>query len=410
MAGCREEHMNWEHFVKHQLPTRNDERFKYADFSFLAGKTFSAAQPINADDLIDTVNQHRLRQGNNILLVLVNGYFMPSLSDLHKLPDEVIACSMTKASQQYADAMVANWGKSINIKKHPFAGINAAMCKDGLFLHLPDNCELDASLHVLSIVVDQNEFMTHPWNMLVMGANSKLTLVEEYFSLAKQTYLMNVVTTIVAGKGAHLKHYKIQQEGKGAIHIANTFIQQQQDSRIEFTNFSMGSAFARDDVVALLQEPGANCNTAGFYHLTQDNQYIDHHIDIEHAAPNSNSEMLYKGILENKSRAVFNGSLYVKKDAQKIVAHQANHNLLLSKDAEIYSKPELEIYADDVKCKHGATTGQLDQEALFYMRSRGIPYQDAMSILLQGFAEEIMQRVTHDGVKMRVMEMCYAGN
>ncbi len=154
-----------------------------------------------------------------------------------------------------------------------------------------------------------------------------------------------------------------------------------------------------------MQEPGAACQASGFYHLHRAHQYIDHHVEINHVAPHTNSEMVYKGILDNQSRAVFNGRLFVKKDAQKIVAHQANHNLLLSNRAEIYSKPELEIYADDVKCKHGATTGQLDQDALFYMRARGIGYQEAVNILLQGFADEIIDRVHHKGVKMRVKEL-----
>jgi len=153
-----------------------------------------------------------------------------------------------------------------------------------------------------------------------------------------------------------------------------------------------------------LLEKGAQCQTGGFYHLREANQYIDNHIEINHEAAHSSSDMLYKGIVDNRSRAVFNGRLYVKQDAQKILAHQANHNLLLSTQAEVYSKPELEIYADDVKCKHGATIGQLDQDALFYMCSRGIPYADAVNILLRGFAEEILDRVTHAGMKKRVQE------
>lgn len=411
MAGCREEStMSWEHFIKNNLPTRKDERWKYADLSFLANKNFAAAKRVDDEILIDAINQHRLRQGDNILLVFVNGYFMPSLSDLHKLPLGVIASDLNYAAKHHAETMEMHWKGDIDTKKFPFAGLNAEMCTDGLFLQLPDHCELATPIHVLSIVVDDAEFIAHPWHTIVLGEQSKLVLIEEYFSLAEQPYMMNVVTTINVGKGATLEHYKIQQEGKRAIHMANTFVKQKQDSNVSFANFAMGSEFARDDVIVRLQESGANCKTAGFYHLYRDNQFVDHHVDIDHIAPASQSEMLYKGILEQKSRAVFNGRVHVHKDAQKTLAYQANHNLLLSNDAEVYSKPELEIYADDVKCKHGATTGQIDQEALFYMRSRGISYAEAMNILLLGFAEEIMQRISHPGVKMRVTEMCYLNN
>ena len=216
--------------------------------------------------------------------------------------------------------------------------------------------------------------------------------------------MMNMMTTIHVAKNAKMQHYKIQQEGRKAVHLASHFVHQQQNSTFSHVNFSSGALFARDDLVVQLLESGAECHTGGFYHLRYDQQFIDNHVVINHVAAHSNSDMLYKGIMENKSRAVFNGRLHVEKNAQKILAYQANHNLLLSKDAEVYSKPELEIYADDVKCKHGATTGQLDEQALFYMRSRGIPRHEALSILLQGFAEEIMQRITHEGIRRRVQE------
>ena len=158
-------------------------------------------------------------------------------------------------------------------------------------------------------------------------------------------------------------------------------------------------------MIAVLKESGADCHTAGFYRLKTDKQYIDNHITIDHIAPFTSSEMLYKGILENKSRAVFNGRLHVGNQAKKILAYQAHHNLLLSNKAEVYTKPELEIYADDVKCKHGATTGQLDHDALFYLQSRGINRSEAMNMLLKGFAGDIMQRVIHPDIKAHIEKM-----
>lgn len=397
--------MNWDTFLKQGLPTRKDERWKYTDLSFLTNKQYIPAQRVESEQLIDVIDQHRLQRSESIMLVFVNGYFTPALSDLAKLPDGVIACSLNEALQLHADLLKTHYNEQIDSQKYPLANVNAAIFTDGLFLHLPDACEITMPIHLLSLVTGKEEWIAHPHNVIILGEKSHLIFAEEYFSLAPQSYLMNIVTTIYAGKNARLDHCKIQQEGKQAVHFANTFIYQKQNSHVSFANFSSGSLFARDDVIVKLQEPGAYCHTSGFYHLRVDNQYIDNHVDITHLAPYSSSEMLYKGIIDKKSRAVFNGRLHVAKDAQKVLAHQANHHLLLANDAEAYSKPELEIYADDVKCKHGATTGQLDQEALFYLCSRGIPREDAVNMLLQGFSEEIVQRITHPGIQMRVQEI-----
>ena len=168
------------------------------------------------------------------------------------------------------------------------------------------------------------------------------------------------------------------------------------------TQFNMGADFARDDVAITLQQTGAKCHTSGFYHTSRDNQYVDHHVDVLHAAAHTQSDMLYKGIIDKKSRAVFNGRLHVAAGAQKIQAVQGNHHLLLSASGEAYSKPELEIYADDVKCRHGATTGQLDQDALFYLRARGIPYKEAVHILLKSFAEDVLQRIQDKAIQEQI--------
>jgi Fe-S cluster assembly protein SufD len=360
---------------------------------------------VDADNLLDGVQQNRLQRCDSVMLVLVNGYFMPLLSDLNKLPEGVIACSMRDSAHQHLDLIKTHLKENIDADLYPFASLNASQLTDGLFLYLPDDMDMPLPVHLVSIVTGTEEFLAHPRHIFILGKNSKLVFLEEHYSHTDLSYMMNIVTSLVVEENAKLEYYKLQCEGKNAVHMAHTFIRQKQNSSVSFTDFATGGTFARDEIVVKLQEPGAECRTGGFYRLHDDNQYIDHHIDIDHLAPRSNSEMLYKGILDNKSRAVFNGRLHVEQNAQKILAYQANHNLLLSNNAEVYSKPELEIYADDVKCKHGATTGQLDQDALFYMRSRGIEYAEAMNILLKGFAEEVLQRVTHPGIKLRLQEL-----
>lgn len=396
---------HWDAFLKNGLPTARNERWKYTDLSFLAKKDFACALPIEAEDIAHVVSQHRLQNEDSILITMVNGYFMPALSDLTAFPDDAIVCNIDTAWQEHAELLKALDTTVIDTKQYPFASLNIAKATSGLFIHLPKNCKLAKPVHVLSLVMGDAELIAHPQHLLLLGENSELHLVEEFVGKVEQKYLMNVMTTIFLEKNAQLDSFKIQHEGEQSVHIANKFVYQKQDSNAHFTHFAAGGIFAREDIAIQLQEAGANCKTAGFYHLKRDNQYLDNHVDVFHVAPRSHSEMLYKGILDKKSRAVFNGRLYVERDAQKILAYQANHNLLLSNQAEVYSKPELEIYADDVKCKHGASTGQLDQEALFYLRSRGIPLAEAMGILLQGFAEEVMKRVTHSGVKLRVQEI-----
>jgi Fe-S cluster assembly protein SufD len=396
---------HWQAFLQRGLPTRQEEHWKYADMVVFANKNFHAAAPVKDHDFSDIINQYRLQRDDSILLVFVNGQFMPMLSDLAKLPSTVIACPMNIAWQQHAELLKKHWPAVIDVKRYPFAAWNAGMFNEGLFFYLPANMLLTSGLHFLYIVVEEETFAAHPQHLFVLGDHSQATMLSEHVSLTAQAYLLNSVTTIHMGKQAKLEHCKIQQEGKQAIHLAHTFVQQQADSHSNFTQFSSGANFARDELTVQLTGTGAQCQTSGFYHLYHDEQYIDHHVDITHAAPHTQSEMLYKGILQNKSRAVFNGRLHVTPGAVKIVSQQTNHNLLLSKQAEAYTKPELEIYADDVQCKHGATVGQLEQDALFYLRARGIEYTEAITMLLAGFAADIKQRVTHAGIQKRVEEI-----
>jgi Fe-S cluster assembly protein SufD len=386
-------------------PTRKDERYKYADLAFLKSDKYTRAVLRDKDDLYDAIHQHRLRHSESALVVMVNGYFISALSDLHKLPHDMIICSIETAFEEH-DALIKPHLLTVEESKgYPFASQNAANLTSGLFMYVPDHKKITIPVHLLTFTIGEDNIASYPHHVIVLGQESELHLFDEYVAFNDRTYLTNSVMTMAVAALAKLTYCKLQQESMNAAHLAHIFVKQMENSETHFINFSKGAKFSRDDLNIKLLEQGASCHTSGFYRTSSNDQYCDQHVDILHLAPNSESDMLYKGILDNKSKAVFNGRLYVEKDAQKIIAYQANHNLLLSDQAEVYSKPELEIYADDVKCKHGASTGQIDQDALFYLQSRGIARNEALDMLFDGFAEEVMLRVNHVGMLARIQEV-----
>lgn len=393
---------HWEAFLAQGWPTRQDERWKYADLSFLLHQDFIPAPQGQDERLQAFIEERRSLIGDAFLLVFINGFFSKSHSDLSRLPSSLELGSMAEALHRHTDKVSAYLLAKEKLQGYPFAQLNASLFHDGSFLFLAEDCKLSQPVHVLSIAVGEMPFAAHPHHMLIMGKRSRLVLIEEHVSLSEQPYLMNSMNSWHLDADAEFDYYKIQDESKQASHIAATFLNQKQNSQARLTYFSFDHAFSRDDVVVTLQEEGASCQTAGFYQLSADDQYRHHHIDIRHAAPRSRSGMLFKGILDKKSTAIFHGKIYVDHAAQAICAYQGSHHLLLSDQSAVRTRPELEIYADDVQCKHGATTAQLDADALFYLRSRGIPRDAAVKILLHGFAEEVIQSVACAAVKTRL--------
>jgi len=396
-------------FLEHGLPTQHDERWKYTDLSFLNKLICASAQNTHRplDNMSTLINQYRIKHHDTILFVFINGHYVPYLSDIKKLPAKARATSLLMALKENENTIKAHWHVFNDTVHRPFASMNAAAFSDGLFLQLPKHHALLTPVHLLSFSTTEHVSIEQPRHLILLGEYSQLTLIEEYAALPTHsniTHVTNTVTAIQLNEAAQLRHCKIQHACPHALHTAHTFIHQYKNSRLHYTNFSKEATFSRNDLVIKLNEAGAECKMAGFYELTQDGQYCDNHLEIDHIAPYCKSEMLYKGMLDKKSRAVFNGRLHVIQDAQKTSAYQANHNIVLSPQAEVYTKPELEIYANDVQCKHGATVGQLSEDALFYMQSRGIIKTDAIAILLQGFSEEIVQGIEDPITKSHVQE------
>ena len=379
----------WAAFTRAGLPTRQNERFKYTDFTALTAKSY-AEPTVQVSDRVSSVLKTMPLAANTTRLVLVNGVYRAEISTLVHASIEII--------HQASDLPL------YDAEKYPFAALNAALSSNGLTITIPAGLKDTVHFHVLNIADAGNTFIAQPQFSVMVGKESRIEWIEEYVSTQPNAYCMNVLTKVHLASDAQLSFYKLQTENAQASHLATTFIRQDKNSQAKLTYFGFGASFARDDIVVELLAEGAACFSAGYYRLRTAKQYIDYHLDVQHKAPRTTSEMLYKGVLDEPARAVFNGRLYVGKDAQKILAYQANHHLLLTQNAEIYSKPELEIYADDVKCKHGASTGQIDPDTLFYLRSRGIGLNEAYAMIVRGFGEEIVERIDNADLRSRVEE------
>lgn len=397
LSNKRQQH--WDALLTAGLPTQKNERWKYADLSLLNQATFVPASKPTVATVRDIINTRGLARDNMLMIVVANGYFFPELSDGQHLPAGVTLCGIRELHEAPSGLPSAAPHTKVHAHTHAIASLNAATMTDGVFLHIPEDCHLAQPIHLLSLACGEDHFIASPYHCLVMGERSQATVLEEHVGVDTQAYMITQAMHIQLAKSARLTHVKWQRDSERAWHFASSDVCQQQDSELIATSLSDGAQFGRDEVTVTLQDRGAHCDMGGLYRLSADRQYIDHHLAVVHAAPHTQSHMLYKGILAGRSRAVFNGRVHVLHDAQKISARQANHHLLLSDTAEVYAKPELEIHADDVQCQHGATTGQLDQEAIFYLRARGISAEAAEQLLLDGFAAEVLQRTSALGIQ-----------
>jgi Fe-S cluster assembly protein SufD len=326
--------------------------------------------------------------------VSVDGRYSPELSGVTGLPSGVVVGSLAAALTADEPAVASQLAQlaTFDDAERAFTALNTSLFQDGVVVSIPDNTVVEAPIHLLFVATGGDDVMHHPRVLINVGKNSQVRVIESYAGLAGGAYLTNTVTEVVAGDGAVVDHYKLLRESVDAYHIATMHLWLGRSSNFSSHAVTMGGAIARNEVIAELQGEGAECTLNGLY-LVNDARLVDNHTTIHHAKPHCNSHELYKGILDDRSRAVFNGKIVVAIDAQKTDAKQTNKALLLSEDAQINTKPELEIFADDVKCTHGATIGQLDADALFYLRSRGLDSGQARNVLIHAFATDLLNRI-----------------
>ena len=385
-------------FVETGFPTavRGNEEWRFSNVGPIARKTFEypfqrAEGPVAADGLA------RLAPSEESWATLgfVDGRHSASLSKASGPSSGGRLSSLADAIAVDGAAIEANLGRHADVEADDgFASVNTAFFHDGAFVHVDADQGQLPVVHVIFVTAEsERQIVTYPRTLVVVGANSKLTLVESYVGPSESVYFTDAVTEIVAGEGAEIEHYRYMRESPKAYHIGITRVRQERDSSVSSTSFATGAALARNDLQVSLDAPGAACSLNGLY-LTAGSEHIDNHINIDHVKPHTSSAQYFKGILSGKSRAVFSGRVLIRKDAQKTAAQQSDKNLLLSRGARINTKPSLEIFADDVQATHGATAGAVADEALFYMRSRGLDTETATKLLIQGFAAEILDMVS----------------
>ena len=370
------------------VPTTRDEDWKYTSLSELRRNDFRLAAPASRVISAGEIKSLGFNEIEGCRVVFVNGRFAAGLSRLEVVPEGVEAGRLRDFLE--SDPVEAHLGRYANPENHALAALNTAFIEDGAFVRIPNRVVVEKPIHLVFVtLVEEANQVSHPRTLIVAGRDSQATVIETYIGMG-EAYWTNAVTEIVTAENARIDHYKLQQEHAGAVHTGFTYAHQARDSRFASNSLSFGGGLVRSDTHVRLEGAGCECVLNGLYAVTGQ-QHIDHHTIIDHAMPHCNSHQLYRGILDGHATGVFNGKVIVRQDAQKTDAIQSNKNLLLSRHADINTKPQLEIEANDVRCTHGATVGQIDDEAMFYLQSRGINRPDARSLLTYAFAADIIE-------------------
>ena len=396
----------FDRFLKDGFPTTRDEEWKHTNVAPIADVAFARPARDGSDPVRARLEPFLFDGAIRLQVVVVNGRVSKSLSSLSALPIGVSVAALS-------DVLSITGGDDVPLGrlaqgKHPFVSLNTAFFDDGVLIRIAPHAVVHEPVHVLFVSTGAAQpAMVSPRLLVVVEEHAQLRLVESYAGIGAGAGFTNAVTEILAAPSAVVDHVKIQREPATGFHVAGTFVRCDRAATFTSQSISFGGRLVRNDIVALLDGDGAECTLNGLY-LADGDALVDNHTMIDHAQPHCPSHEVYKGILSGRSRAVFNGKIVVRQIAQKTDAKQTNKALLLSDDAQINTKPQLEIFADDVKCTHGAAIGQMDEDALFYMRARGISLNDARNLLVRAFAGEILEKIKVSAVRARVEQVLSA--
>jgi Fe-S cluster assembly protein SufD len=393
-------------FMSTGLPTRKDEEYKYSPADKIFKSHFShfvANQAIACDAAqIQSLSIEGLEA---IQIVMINGELNDALSNLSGLPKGITVCSMAKAMEEYQSLLQEKVGTLAQIDKDPFVALNTIWAEKGLFVRIEKNTTIEQPIHLMNIVSAKDTAIQYFRNFILAEENAEASIIESFDVLnAQQEQALVQTTEVFVSKNARLKHYKLQNDCDQLNLVDNTFAHQDSHSVFDTNTVTLKGKWVRNNLSIYLDGEHCESHLNGLF-LTNGNQHIDNHTRVDHAKPNCESNQLYKGILNDKSTTVFNGKIYVHRDAQKTNAYQSSKNILLSDDATANTKPQLEIYADDVKCSHGSSTGELNEEQLFYLRARGLGLDTAKAVLMSAYAAEVVDTIRIEALQHHLKKL-----
>jgi len=398
-----------EQFLKLGFPTTKDEEWRFTNITPLIRTQFipSFENP-NCPVSEKQLEEICIKKIPGQRLVFIDGRYSNELSIVNPQQNHIQIGSLAEAIKKLPELVHQHLSQNNNGEKNAFTALNLSFLQDGAYIKLPDGTTVENPVYLLFVSTGEDKpIISHPRNLIIAGDDCQVSIIEHYVGVGMNPYFTNTVTQIEAGKNSIIEHSKIQNESAKAFHIGSIYIKQNEASTVTSNSIMIGGEIVRNNITALLAAERIKCTMNGLL-LASGQQLIDNHTTIDHAKPHCSSHELFKAILGGRSKGVFNGKIYVRKDAQKTDAKQTNKTLLLSDTATINTKPQLEIFADDVKCTHGATTGFLDADSIFYLRSRGISKDIARDILTYAFANDIINRISIQPIREHLNNFIYS--
>lgn len=397
----------FERFLDRGFPTTNEEDWRFTSVAPLVSMEFSLNAAATAGDVPSLLRSHLGEEWERHEIVFVNGRFSPESSAKEALPSGVVVESLASALESHPEDVEAVLSSDPVEGASVFSDLNRAFFADGAFVRVPEGVVVREPIHIVHVSSTKVPAVSHPRHIVIVERGAEVRIVESYLGADRTPYFSNAAIDVVAAEGAVVDHYRIQREGASAFHIGSEMLLQAGGAALKNHSLSLGARLTRIDIASLLDGEGADLTLNGLY-VVKGTQHVDHHTVIDHRKPQGTSRELYKGVLDDAASGVFNGRIIVRPGAQKTNAQQTNKNLLLSEEALVNTNPQLEIGADDVKCGHGATIGQLDKDALFYLRSRGIGREEATSILTRGFIADVSERIRIAAVRDAMRRFAFA--
>lgn len=397
----------FEKFTDLGIPSKKDERYKYTS---LEPSFHNKLKWMVSPEIVHFDIRHLFHCDiptlDTFMIILLNGFYYGQKSQLSELPGGIIYGSINEAARRMPEVFSKNYNKAASKPNDGLIELNSAFFRDGFFIYVPENTVFEKPIQVVNLVLSEQDLLVQNRNLVILEENAALNLVVCDHTMSVKNSLTNSVTELFVGDRAQLDYTKVQNEHDDATQIAHLFIEQEKDSITSSNIISLYGGMIRNNHYVTLNGEGGENYSSGLF-LTDKKQHIDNFVFVDHAKPHCHSDQLYKGVLDELASGAFNGRILVRQDAQLTRAYQRNNNIILTDTARMNTKPQLEIYADDVKCSHGATVGQIDEDGLFYLRSRGIPEREALLMMMFGFAHEVIGKLKIEALRTRIDELVY---